>query len=278
MEINKYSICVICSGSFDLFLIVPRFPVEGETMPAKKSYIKNGGKGANQAVAASKLGSSTIFAGQFGKDVYGQNLVHEMQGNMVETGNIRLLEGVQTGQAIITLTEKGENSIIIVGGANTFYESEDSLPLEYQKAILQSRFLLLQKEIPLKISTLAAQFAKKYQKIVMLDCGGTDEKIPENLMKNLDFISPNSTELQSILGWEKKEISTQEIREQIIRKYKDLVVVLKKGSDGSEVISENIQIEVPSITQLDKKILDKYTIKDTVGAGDCFTAVFLCII
>ncbi|KAL4463941.1 hypothetical protein ABPG74_005878 [Tetrahymena malaccensis] len=277
MAQNNYSICVVGSGSFDLFLLVNHFPVEGETLQANDSFIKNGGKGANQAVAAAKLGAKTIFAGQFGQDKYGDGLVEEMSQAGVDMSKVRRLANVQTGQAIITLNKKGENSIIIVGGANTHYDHLNVLPQEFKDAIQSSRITLLQKEIPLEISKLAAIYAKQHNKLVMLDCGGRDEDIPEELLQNIDFISPNQSELKRVMNINSsshEEITVDEIRQQLLSKYPNLTVVLKEGSKGSAVITKTDHLHVDSASLIKPDILNTYKIVDTTGAGDCFTAAF----
>lgn len=103
-----------------------------------------------------------------------------------------------TGRALIFVDITGENSIVIIAGANAAYETVSVLPEAYKKGIEACDYLMLQKEIPMAINTLAAIYAKSLGKIVILDCGGSDDEIPVELIQNLDFLSPNSTELLRI--------------------------------------------------------------------------------
>lgn len=89
----------------------------------------------------------------------------------------------------------------------------------------------------------------------MLDCGGRDEKISETLLKNLDFISPNETELARLMEKQSDNISTEEIRKILLSKYPNLIVVLKLGANGSAVLTEKTRIDVPSVGKINPKIL-----------------------
>lgn len=107
-----------------------------------------------------------------------------------------------------------------------------------------------------------------------MDCGGRDEDIPEGLLSNLDFISPNETELLRIDPNVDINNPVEEIRHKIIAKYKNLKVLLKLGSKGSMLITDSLEVRVDVCTNRNKQVLEDYKIIDTVGAGDCFTAAF----
>lgn len=187
---------------------------------------------------------------------------------------LRKTKETHTGQAIIMLNQSGQNSIVIVGGANTHYHNLTVLPEEFKQAIDNSRFILLQKEIPIELTTLAAQYAKSKNKIVMLDCGGRDEQISDALLKNLDFISPNETELARLMNSKSANITTEEIRNSLLAKYPNLIVVLKLGENGSAILTKQTRIDVTSAGKLNPKIMQDHKIVDTTGAGDCFTSAF----
>jgi sugar/nucleoside kinase (ribokinase family) len=128
---------------------------------------------------------------------------------------------------------------------------------------------MLQKEIPMAINVLAAKYAKSKNKTVMLDCGGTDEEISAELMNNLDFISPNTTELLRIdptIDSDKDNV-VESIREKLIKKYPNLTFILKMGSKGSRVITDKLNVYVNAITKINPSVLDHYKIIDAVGAG-----------
>lgn len=113
----------------------------------------------------------------------------------------------------------------------------------------------------------------------MLDCGGRDEDIPEELLHNLDFISPNASELQRLLtqlgvAEAGEDVDVVAIRDTLLSKFPKLVVVLKKGSQGSAILTLDQHFSVQSVSAIQPKVLDEYKIVDTTGAGDCFTAAF----
>jgi len=276
MESTKSGIiCVIGSANRDLYYKVKKLPQDDETIQATDHFMKNGGKGANQAVAAARLSKKSFFGGQVGNDDNGRELARELKEAGVDISCMKVLDGVTTGQAVICLSETGGTFIIIVGGANTSYLSFDTLPAEYAKAIDESSLLLLQKEIPLEINILSAKYAKKQNKIVALDCGGSDYTIPDELLGLLDFISPNSVEVMPLMGVkDESEVNTQSIREKLIAKYKNLDVLLKQGKRGCTIITSELEIPCPSVPMINGKILEDYKIIDPVGAGDCFTASF----
>jgi ribokinase len=126
----------------------------------------------------------------------------------------------------------------------------------------------------MKINVLAAQYAKTKGKIVMLDCGGRDDAIPDELMRELDIISPNETEILRIDPNINMDDPIEEVRSKIISKYKNLKVLLKLGSKGSSLITDKFSIHCDVVSVINPSILTKYKIIDTVGAGDCFTSAF----
>jgi ribokinase len=119
---------------------------------------------------------------------------------------------------------------VIVGQANTNFDSLTELTPEFKTAIENNDYLLLQKEIPMEIDVLAAQYAKSKGKTVILDCGGRDDPIPEELLQNLDYISPNQTELARLDPTINLDDIVNEVRNKLISKYPKLKVLLKEGS------------------------------------------------
>lgn len=230
---NTHDIVILGSANSDHVFRLPSLPKEGETLQADQMFIVNGGKGANQAVAASRLQSKCCFAGQVGKDDNGALLIKEMAEAGLDLTHLRQLEGVPTGQAIIMLDKDANNSIVIVGGANMHYDDKSVLPDSYKKAIMSSAVLMLQKEVPMEINVLAAQLAKKEGKLVVADCGGRDDEMPPALLCCIDVLSPNKTELQRIIGtWADQEEMNTLIKTQLLDKYPQMKVLLKKGAEG----------------------------------------------
>lgn len=278
---------VVAGGiNIDRTFQVNRLPVKGETIMGKDSFIGVGGKAANTAVACSNLGGDTSFIGAFGDDFYTEMLKNEMNKYKINTKTCYHLKdsGIGCGQAYIFLMPDGDNSIIVIPAANSNW------PLKLNKLQIESiknaDCILLQREIPEIYNINIAKIAKKNNIKVVLDVGGEDSKISKELLQLIDIISPNETELQRLINYyqcdEKKQNKWNQISSKfstmkkikdacnILQKYnKNLSVLLKRGEKGAIFIDNNGNI----INQSAMK-LEKYKIKDTTGAGDCFTGAF----
>ena len=159
--------------------------------------------------------------------------------------------------------------------------STEELEEDFRKVIDQADYLLLQKEVPMGVNLSAAKYAYSKGKTVILDCGGRDDLIPEELLDNITYISPNETELlrldSSIVIEEGKvdlPVIANEIRSKLLTKHANLRVLLKLGSKGSAIITSEVVVKGDVVTAINPSILQEYSIVDTVGAGDCFTGAF----
>ncbi len=165
-----------------------------------------GGKGANQAVAASQLGASSAFAGMFGTDAHAAALRAALSGRGVDLAlSAEASAGTPSGQAFILLQAGGENSIIIVGGANAAWPGGD----ECEEAPLSDRLLagvrsaalvLLQREVPDRVNVAVARAARAAGVPIVLDVGGRAEPLPRALLRLVSVVSPNETELARMLA------------------------------------------------------------------------------
>ena len=120
---TQISIAVIGSCNIDVVVEAPKRPLAGETILGSRLIIAQGGKGANQAVAAARLGAKVYMVGCVGDDDYGRSVIKNFEANGVDTGNVKVVPGVTTGTAHITLAE-GDNSIIVIKGANDLVTPE----------------------------------------------------------------------------------------------------------------------------------------------------------
>ena len=174
---GQKKICVLGSANADHFLYVKKIPAVGETIQSRDYFTANGGKGANQAVAVGKLAGGALFLGQVGEDDAKHRLEEEMRAANVAL-HWRVLKGKHTGMAYITVDEQGENCIVIFGGTNMDFSSEE-LEEDFRKVIEESDYLLLQKEVPMGVNLSAARYARSLGKTVILDCGGRDDPISD---------------------------------------------------------------------------------------------------
>lgn len=255
---------VVGSVNADLVLVVPRFPASGETLEAYSMSTYPGGKGGNQAAAAARLGCQTLFIGQVGDDANADMLRHSLQDSQVNTAHLQAVDG-PSGTAVVLLQHSGENSIVIVGGANTAHWEFSS---EADEALRTAAVLLLQREIPDHINLYAAEMAADAK--VVLDCGGAEGPISQLLLERVSVLSPNETELERLTGMgagnEEEAIAAARSLmrgtavEAVLVKRGDLGSLLISGEDGQDVLHQDaIRIGV---------------VEDTTGAGDCFTGAY----
>jgi ribokinase len=202
---------------------------------------------------------TTIFLGQVGEDSVGGLLLDSLQASQVDISQVSKVP-VSTGQAFVILLPHGENSIIILGGANMHWPQLS----EAHKATIQtSSGVLLQREVPEEINLAAAQTAKASGKLVVMDAGGQDSPISAELLSAVDILSPNETELENLSG----VAGDIEAAAQVLFERGVSHLLLKLGSQGSQFISKDLNVRVPAYQ-------GSLPIVDTTGAGDTFTAAF----
>ncbi|GAX74133.1 hypothetical protein CEUSTIGMA_g1582.t1 [Chlamydomonas eustigma] len=255
---------VVGSANADLVFSVDRLPKPGETMAASHLEILPGGKGANQAAAASKLGYETYFVGQVGQDANATMLRESLAACGTDLTHLREVDG-PSGTALILLQQSGENSIVIVGGAN---QSHWVLTDAVKDIIRSAGSVLLQREIPEDVNVQVAQIAKAAGVAVLLDAGGVEGPICPDLLACLSCLSPNETELNRMTGLPTDTIEQVHVAADSLMRLGVGSVLVKLGSDGSLLIPGAGQ---PIIRQ---HAIKAPIVMDTTGAGDCFTAAY----
>ncbi len=185
-------ILVIGSLNADLVVRVSRFAAPGETIAGSDLATIPGGKGANQAVAAARLGATVAMLGRVGKDQLGQMLLEALSQAGVETSSVRKTDSA-TGTAVILVDEKGQNCIVLSPGANGWVTPADV------ETAPQARILLLQLEIPLETVLHAARWGKQHGMTVILNPAPA-RTLPDELLAQVDLIVPNENELGLLTG------------------------------------------------------------------------------
>ncbi len=275
---------VVGSVNADL-LLESRLPAPGETISATGGGVTiPGGKGANQAATAALLGHTTSFIGQTGRDAPATLLRDALTQCGVSLEHCAAVDA-PTGQAIIILQPDGENSIIIVGGANVAWSAPPAAALD---AVSRAGLLLLQREVPESVSIAAARAARAAGVPVILDAGGDETPIADELLKNVTILSPNETELVRALCalyyHERTPLTRQQARLTGMRTdggEADVLaaaaalqsrgvdtVLVKLGAHGSLLVPP-----APG-TPTRQQAFRAEKVVDTTGAGDCFTASF----
>ncbi|NEZ57908.1 ribokinase [Adonisia turfae] len=248
-------IIVFGSLNMDLVAQVPRLPQSGETLLGTGFTTVPGGKGANQAVAAARLGAPTTMVGRVGDDSFGQELCNSLQASNVAT-ELVLAEPGPSGVALISVDESGENQIVVVPGANGNVDLSDAnrLPLGPGPSVL-----LMQFEIPLVAVQAAAKRAAEH--CVILDPAPARSDLPTDFYSLVDILTPNQTEASQLVGMKVKSVATAMEAAQVLRRRGVSTVIVKLGSQGAVVASD---LEVFHVPAFEVKAVD------TVAAGDAF--------
>lgn len=253
-------ILVVGSLNMDFVVDVDAKPLAGETVLGKRVTLVPGGKGANQAYAAAKLGGNVQMIGAVGDDVYGKILKDNLEQVGVDTSGIETIKGTSSGNAFITVDSKGENSIIVIQGANALITRE--IIDRHIDMINDCDMVIMQLEIPLDTVMYVKEIAKERGKQVILDPAPAKEKFPEGFFRGIDIVKPNETELQILSGRE------SDTKEKLMESAKEILkkgvgkVIVTLGKKGCLFVTENICEEFPA---------QKVHAVDTTAAGDSFT-------
>jgi ribokinase len=256
-------IVVVGSINLDLVVEADRIPRVGETIIGNSFHTFFGGKGANQAVAAAKLGYPVSMVGNIGNDPFGIQLRDGLHDAGVDTTYINAVEGA-SGVALITTGERGENNIVVVPGANGQLTTK---LLEKAAPILQrAGFLLAQLEIPLETVEYLAEFAERRDIPLMLDPAPARE-LSVALLRRVTWITPNESETQELLKTkiESGDANYDDAADRLLE-FGVKNVLLKLGSRGCVVAQRNVPKEHVSAFSVNAV--------DTTGAGDAFNAGF----
>ena len=251
----KKKILVIGSSNTDMVIKAPRIPVPGETILGGEFQMGPGGKGANQAVAAARLGGDVTFVCKVGRDMFGKEAVAGYQKDGINTDHT-LYSDKPSGVALILVDEDGENVISVAPGANGDFTLED---IEKIRPVIEAAdYVVFQLEIPLEVVDKAAAIAHAAGAYVILNPAPSPAcALPEALIANMSLITPNQTELALLTGI-KGDVEAG-IRKLIAMGVKDVIVTL--GGKGSAVWNGNGVDIVPTLG---------FKAVDATAAGDTF--------
>jgi ribokinase len=250
-------ILVVGSSNTDLIATVKNFPTAGETIVGKSFLQVMGGKGANQAVAALKLGGDVKFITCLGKDANGQNTLQYFIETGLDVSSALQVEGVPSGTAIILVDEKGENCIVITPGANN--ELSPDYIHQIENDIAACDMVVLQMEIPYETVKTVCELAHKQHKKVMLNVAPA-RQLDTGLIQMIDILVVNETEAETISGEKITAIGEGAIIDKLLE-LGAKTVVLTLGQQGC--ILKNGK-EFHSVPAFRVKALD------STAAGDTF--------
>ena len=254
---NNKKILVIGSSNTDMTVVADRLPVPGETVLGGRFAMGQGGKGANQAVAAQRLGGDVTFICKLGRDIFGENAIKEYQKDGMDTSKV-MFSDQPSGVALISVDTNAENCIVVASGANGDITVED---IEAnRKEIEEAGILLLQLEIPVEAVVRAAKIGYEAGNYVVLNPAPACD-LPEEIYQYLSLIIPNQTEIALMTGIEAndEEGAAKAVEALQGKGVKDVIVTM--GSKGSMVYHEGKASFVPS---------KKVNAVDTTAAGDTY--------
>jgi ribokinase len=253
-----HKLLVIGSTNTDMVILTKRFPKPGETIIGGKFLMNPGGKGANQAVAAARLGATLTFMTCLGDDAFGATARQGFVQEGIDTSFIITDASHASGTALITVNEAGENTIVVASGAN-----EQLLPekLEGLEALLDTHdYLLMQLEIPLGTVSYAATIANKQGKKVILNPAPA-RALPDGLLQKLYLITPNETEAEILTGIAVRDEHSAEQAAAALKARGVQHVIITLGSKGAWVSAgaHRCLVPAPAVKAV-----------DTTAAGDIF--------
>jgi ribokinase len=257
-------IVVVGSLNMDLVALAPHLPLAGETLIGSKYWDAPGGKGGNQAYGAAKLGADVSMLGRVGNDNYGSRMRANLESVGCDTRGLKTVEG-SSGVALISLAETGQNSIIVVSGANDRYSPAD---VRADRRLIEgAKLVLLQLENPYETVTAAAQIGRQLGARVVLDPAPAPTSLPPELLQAVDVITPNETEAARLAGSLATTLSLDEARA-IARQLQSMgpkTVIMKLGAQGCLLLDGDVTTHVAAPT---------VNAVDTTAAGDEFNGAF----
>lgn len=247
-------IVVIGSINMDYVSQVKDLPQRGETITASNYHISPGGKGANQAVAAKRLGADVLMIGALGNDSAGRDLYRRLEREGIDVSGI-LFADTATGNAMITVDERGSNTIVVFPGSNA--DLDQSWVERFKEEIKNADCVIIQLEIPMETVAASVKLAKEYGTRVILNPAPA-KNIPLEVYKYVDIITPNETELEKLTGTDDIKKGAKVFMD---RGVKEVVVTL--GDKGSYYLSSEKELlaEPVSVNAI-----------DTTAAGDSYNA------
>lgn len=257
MRPHSPRICVVGSSNLDLIFRTARLPRPGETLAGQSFQLGFGGKGANQAVMAARLGAQVTMVSRVGSDVFGEQTIHNYQQHGIDTSQVRSDAEQPTGTAAIVVEDSGQNCILLVSGANATLSPED---VRAAAGIIgQCGILLCQLEVPMETTLEAFRVARAAGVRTLLNPAPA-AALSEELLRLTDLCIPNETEAEMLTG--QRVTSPEEARTaaEMLRQRGAGAVVITLGAQGVVIVDESWE-HLPATP---------VRAVDASGAGDAF--------
>ena len=255
---NLKRIAVIGSSNTDMVIKTSKLPSPGETILGGNFFMNAGGKGANQAVAAARLGGNVSLIARTGDDVFGRQAKKIFDIDKIDTDYMLTDPDHPSGVALITVDAQGENCIVVAPGANNYLSKADiEIAME---EILRSEIILMQLEIPVETVSYVAEIAHEAGIKVILNPAPA-ARISDELLSMLYMITPNETEAELISGIPVHDVESAAFAARNLYQRGVNVVIITLGSKGALLYSGENEIIIP---------VQKVEAIDTTAAGDVF--------
>lgn len=255
-------IMVVGSINMDLVVRTVRAPKAGETVHGSDFKLVPGGKGANQAVAASLMGASTMLIGCVGQDAFGPELLAALRNKRVNVEHVKSLSGIPTGTATIIVEDSGENRIVVVPGTNAHVSVSDVEAVA--EMISSAKVVILQYEIPLESVARVIDIASHSNCQVVLNAAPA-YPTSQQLLSQIDTLIVNESEAKLLSGIEVFDLSSAFNAADKLRQQGAKMVIVTLGSQGAILSSAKLRIHVSALA---------VKVVDTTAAGDAFVGGF----
>jgi len=259
---NKYPkserIIVIGSTNVDMVVKTDKHPLPGETRLGGIFFMNAGGKGANQAVAAARMGANVTFVTKVGNDIFGEQSIAGFKKERINTDFVFVDDSSSTGTALIVVNKEGENSIVVAPGANARLLPRD---IDQVHDFEEAGIILIQLEIPMEtISAVVKKALVNNQKVIINPAPA--QKLADELLNGLFLITPNETEASLLTGISVEDDDTAGEAARIFLKRGVKNVIITLGKKGAYFQNENVSLRInaPVVTAI-----------DTTAAGDTFS-------
>lgn len=263
---QKPSIIVVGSSNTDMVIKSPYLPRPGETILGGTFFMNAGGKGANQAVAAARLGGNVSFIAKVGDDMLGKQVIELFNKEGIDTTNVFTDIKHPSGVALINVDENGENCIVVASGANAALVKED---IETAKEkITNASIVLMQLETPIPTIEYVAALAKENGVSVVLNPAPA-AALSDELLQNINIITPNQHEAAMLTNTEVNDIASAKHAAKILHNKGVETVIITMGADGALLYEKDFFTEIAS--PVVKAV-------DTTAAGDVFNGALVVAI
>ena len=259
----KQHIVVIGSSNTDMVIRSERLPQAGETVLGEDLIVNPGGKGANQAVAAAKLGGDVVFIAKVGEDAFGDEAIAGFSKHGIDIQHIGRDPERASGVALILVDASGENCISVALGANNNLAKEDIDAA--QSALAKASHVLMQLESPLDTIEYAARSARAYGSKVILNPAPAQD-LPDSLLGCVDIITPNETEAEFLTGIKVVDASSARVAAKLLVQRGVSAVIITMGEQGAFVYSNAVASIIPA---------ERVKATDTTAAGDTFNGALV---